>query len=468
MNACPNLLSLHLDAPSVFSLPGSWKPSIGTVLGVEPINQNGVLPLQSLTLENACFAQTSLEDILVLTPHLARLQLRNLRQDATAIDSSSYSWSNLFRHLTALSLPLRSIHFSVYGQVMSAEEEQEKVLMVCPRTSEWSLRSIDLTPTLVSCLHQLPNRVTTLELVASEGQGFNDYALALHRYLCVSPHLLHLKATNSVCLIERMDIHQRWTPSIRRSNGASRQDLQPGIWACRSLRTLRIRVHNFGSAKLQAMPLRSRIVYGYISVVLPQLRQLEIFELENSPGLNISLYGGLCLLSRLRHLESFRLGTGKTSQQVRPGDVRWMIPSDQSRVGRMERMETTATWTSLLDAESKAEISRQDTVPAYTASEDLACAEPQMIKELASLGLLSGVKALVDQMNSQEGYECWPSLRYLSVFGKRRSPRSMTSLEKGFDQLVRKNSCPVDSRVNDDTALIMGARVAETFFVETR
>ncbi|KAG0270308.1 hypothetical protein BGZ95_001733 [Linnemannia exigua] len=484
LSACPHLLSLHVDAPSAFSLPGSWKPSIGTVLGVEPINQNGILPLQSLTLENACFAQTSLEDLLVLTPHLARLQLRNLREDATAADGSSYSWSDLFHHLTTLSLPLRSIHFSVYGQVMSTEEEQERVLMVCPRTSEWSFRSFDFTPTLVSCLLQTPNRVTTLELIASEGQGFNDYGLALHRFLCVSPHLLHLIATNSVCLIERMDLHQRWTPSIRRPNGVSKQDLQPGIWACRNLRTLRVRVHNFGSAKLQPMPLRSRIVYGYISEVLPQLRELELFELENDPGLNITLYGGLCLLSRLRHLESFRLGTGKTSQQVRPGDVRWMIPSGQSRVGRMERMETTALWTGLLDAERQSEAKRQDTVPAYTALDaerqaedncqdnvpayspldDLANAEPQLVKRLASLGLLSGVKALVDQMNSKEGYECWPSLKYLSVFQEGRSPRSKTSLEKGFERLVKKNSLAVDSRVNDDTALIMGAKVTDTFF----
>ncbi|KAF9140481.1 hypothetical protein BGX30_006452 [Mortierella sp. GBA39] len=457
LNACPHLLTLHLDAPSVIHLPGSWNASTETVLGVEPINKNGLLPLQSFILENASFAQTSLEDLLVLTPHLANLQLRNLRPDTTSVNKNSYNWSSLFCQLTALSLlPLRSIHFSVYGQAATEDEEQEKVLVVCPRSSEWAFRSFDLTPSVTSCLNQLRNTLTTLDLVASEGQAVNNYDLALHRYLCASPHLLHLKAANSVCLIERMDIHKRWTTSVRVSNGSVVQDLQPGIWACRNLQTLHIRVHSLGSAALQTLPIRSRIVFGYISTVLPQLCHLELFELENNPGLSINLFGGLCLLARLRHLESFRLGTGTTPQKARAGDVRWMIPSGQNRVGRMERKEVVATWGLLMTAERDAERSRQETFPGYASMDDNhPCTEPQVVEGLIMLGLLADVKVLVDQMNSKEGYRSWPRLKYLSVYQKHLS-RTITCLEKGFERLMKGNTMDIDSRVNDDTCLIMG------------
>lgn len=455
LNACPHLLSLHLDAPLVIYLPGSWKPSTLSVLGVEPINQNGVLPLQSLVLENASFAQTSLEELLVLTPRLVNLQLRNVRPETTAADINSYSWSRLFRQLKELSLPIHSIHFSIYGQAASEEEQQEKILMVCPQSSEWAFRCFDLTLSVRDCLSQLCNTVTTLELVASEGQASNDYGLALHRYLCASPHLLHLKAANSVCLIERMDIHNRWTPIARRANGTVLQDLQPGIWACRKLQTLHIRVHSFGSTAVQTLPIRSRILYGYISCVLPKLQDLHLFELENDPGLSINLFGGLCLLASLHHLESFRLGTGKTLQKARPGDVRWMIPSGQSRIGRMERMEVVATWGNLLAAERAGEKNRQETLPEYTPLGDRPCTESDLVEGLTMLGLLASVKVLVDQMNSKEGYQSWPRLKYLSVYEKHPS-RAIPSLERGFERFMRRNTMDVDSRTTDDTGLIMG------------
>ncbi|KAF9147350.1 hypothetical protein BG015_011029 [Linnemannia schmuckeri] len=459
LNTCPHLLSLHLNASSIIYLPGPWTLFMGTVLGVESINQNGVLPLQSLLLENASFAQTSLEDLLVFTPRLANLQLRNLHPDTTSADNNFYSWPNLFCQLATLSLPLHSIHFSIYNQAASEVEEQEKVYIVCPRSSEWAFRSFDLTPSLTSCLSQLRNAVTTLELVDSEGQTANNYGLALHRYLCASPHLLHLKATNSVCLVERMDIHSRWTPSVRVNNGSVVQDLQPGIWACRNLQTLHIRVHNLGSAALQSLPIRSRIVFGYISTVLPQLRDLELFELENDPGLSISLFGGLCLLARLRHLESLRLGTGKTPQKVRAGDVRWMIPSGQSRVGRMERIEVVATWGILLTAERNTERRRQEAVSEYAPVDVYhPYTEPKVVEGLIMLGLLADVKVLVDQMNSKEGYQSWPRLKYLSVYQKHPS-RTMTGLEKGFERLMKENTMDVDSRVYDETGLIMGGGV---------
>ncbi|KAF9929153.1 hypothetical protein FBU30_001830 [Linnemannia zychae] len=463
INACPHLLALRISASSIFYLPNSWKPSTNTVLGVEPINQNGILPLKSLVFENACFKQNSLEEFLILTPHLLHLQLRNLKYEDTT-ENNVYSWPELLRQLKTLSLPLRSIHFSVYGQLMSIDEEQEKVFLVSPKSTEWAFRSFDLTPTLTSCLRQLSNVVTTLEIVSSEGRSFNDHALALHQYLCASPHLLHLKASNSVILVERMDIHQRWNSLLRRDNDIVFQDLQTGIWACRNLRTLHIRVHSLGHPSIRKLPLSSRIVFGYISIVLPQLRDLQLFDSTDDYDFSLSLFGGLCLLARLRHLESFILGDRKTLQQIRIGDVRWMVSSGQNRVGRMERLEIIAIWGQLLNAEQDIEKYRRESVLGYTAPtiDNTPYTEPEILRNLAQLGLLLDVKLFVDQMNSK-GYQSWPKLKYLSVYQK-QARRPITRLEKGFEVLIRKNLIPIDSRANDDTAFIMGGTTTEAFY----
>ena len=252
---CPRLQSLQLDSPSTLYLQGSWTGSSSN-------NNTGssIPPLRSLHLENACFSQSSLESLLQATPHMRRLQLRNLRRQDPG---ECYSWNSLYKCLVSLALPLKSIHFSVLGQQPAddAQEAQEKVLMICPHATEWSFRTSDLTPILRQILQELPNFVTTLNLV-TESVNQPNKALTLHQYLCESPHLLHLNASQSFCLIERMDLFGRWMPLPRHGEDAYRQ---PGIWMCRQLQTLRIEVHNLGPADRQLSPTRSRVLFGYIS-----------------------------------------------------------------------------------------------------------------------------------------------------------------------------------------------------------
>ncbi|KAF9120769.1 hypothetical protein BGW39_011108 [Mortierella sp. 14UC] len=442
--ACPNLHSLQLESTTgVIQLLSPWVPQ----------SSSAPLPLQTLILENVVFSQPELEALLKVTPRLKVLQLRNLRENSTP-SASLYSWYSLTQHLRTLRISLWSVHFSIYGQPM--EDVREKVLVVAPRSRKWAFRSYDLTPIVISYLREIPNVVTTLELVAP-GRPDPNFGLELHHYLCASPNLLHLKATQSVCIIERMDIHRRWSPSSR---AGIPLDRQAGIWACRTLKTLHIRVHNLGSPAIQDSPVRSRILFGYISRVLPELRDLYLYELENEPGLSLDLFGGLCLLARLRHLESFRLGTGKNDQMVRPGDISWILPNGQSTLSKSERGEVVLTWIQLLASDSAQEAKRVASLGGRDYLAELAAfsptktpLDPQLLASLADLGRLLDVKALADQMNSKQGYVSWPKLKFLTVY----QPLTQTyPLKKGYTRVGRVTASDVDSRINDDIGAMMG------------
>ncbi|KAG9064509.1 hypothetical protein KI688_003699 [Linnemannia hyalina] len=136
-------------------------------------------------------------------------------------------------------------------------------------------------------------------------------------YLRESPNLLHLKASQSFCLIERMDLFGRWMPLPRYGEDAYRQ---PGIRMCRQLQTPHIEVHNLGSADRQLSPTCSHFLFGYFSRLCPNLRDIETWEPENIPGLFLELPGGLCLLVRFRLLETLHIGSGKNPQTLMTRD----------------------------------------------------------------------------------------------------------------------------------------------------
>ncbi|KAF9341525.1 hypothetical protein BGZ91_007182 [Linnemannia elongata] len=78
--------------------------------------------------------------------------------------------------------------------------------------------------------------------------------------------------------------------------------------------------------------------------------------------------------------------------------------------------------------------------------------EPQLIASLSQLGLLLDVKAMADQMNSKQGYICWPKLKFLTVY----QPMTSTfTLAKGYTRVGRVAASDLDSRINDDLGAMM-------------
>lgn len=197
-----------------------------------------------------------------------------------------------------------------------------------------------LTPTLRQCLQKLPTVVTTQNLVIKSVNQPNK-GLTLHQFLCESLHLLHLKVSQSFCLVERMDLFGRWMPlpdtermpTVNQVSGWYRQ-----------LQSLHIEFHNLGPSDRQLSPTRCRVLFGYISRLCPNLRDLEIWEPENIPGLFLELAGGLCLLTSLRLLENFCIGFGKNPQILKPRDARWLTDSGRSATSKQERRHGMGSW----------------------------------------------------------------------------------------------------------------------------
>lgn len=329
---CPRLQSLQLDSPSTLYLQGNW-------VGSSNNNKTGssVPLLRSLYLQNACFSQPRIPASgssayeapaapqSTPTRFWRRLQLE-----------SSLQVPSLARPPTAV-YPFFALGTATNRRCSGGSTKRLNDLSPCNRVL---LLTSNLTPTLRQCLQKLPNVVTTQNLVTKSVNQPNK-GLALHQFLCESPHLLHLKASQSFCLVERMDLFGRWMPlpdtermpTVNQVSGWYRQ-----------LQSLHIEFHNLGPSDRQLSPTRCRVLFGYISRLCPNLRDLEIWEPENIPGLFLELAGGLCLLTSLRLLENFCIGFGKNPQILKPRDARWLTDSGHSATSKQERRHGMGSW----------------------------------------------------------------------------------------------------------------------------
>ncbi|KAG0294478.1 hypothetical protein BGZ96_001073 [Linnemannia gamsii] len=389
LSACPRLVFLSLKSEDNLVLQVSGTPF--EEAAAEAAKSSPRLPLRTFIAENATITQPCLNYLLSVSPHLKNIQLRNLRHDRSILTPQVQQWSCLMAQLPAHSISLSSVHFSVRGQSMAEEEIYEKLMMVAPRSQEWVLRSIDFTPALTHCLRQLPNVVTHLELTAP----FTSFRLGdgLHQYLCSSPHLLHLKALHAVTLIERMDIHGRW------SSPANAVDYPPRIWACRNLRTLHIRCHSVNSEAIEERKGRSRVLFGYISRVLPRLEDLMILDFKPlRPDIALELQSGFCLLARLSQLAYLRIGEMDRKMVFKAADLRWIVRSGHINGGKIERNHVYRTWDDLLAEEARTTAAETKPVRRNDMTNDV-----ELWKSLENLGLLLDVKKMVEEMEAKSG-----------------------------------------------------------------
>ncbi|KAG0274829.1 hypothetical protein BGZ97_010433, partial [Linnemannia gamsii] len=249
----------------------------------------------------------------------------------------------------------------------------------------------------------------------------------LHNYLCSSPHLRHLKAVALPFSLDHMDLHGLLPPVSAPRNGpraASRVYL-PGIWQCRKLQTLHIRIAtpNITTRDPSPLPEHSRIAFGYLVRVCPELRELWLSNggaLQEEPSLDMSLLGGFCLLGRLQHLESFSCGTWKEQKVLSAVNLGWIIESGRTVGKRTERQEyLRSIWMELgllgsrvgsdgaLPFDDAATVARLD--PKSLASMkpercfDWTLVDPTLCEELRYLGLAVEVKIFFDVLDGDEG-----------------------------------------------------------------
>ncbi|KAF9081756.1 hypothetical protein BGX23_000472, partial [Mortierella sp. AD031] len=377
------------------------------------------LPLRSFTLVGLRIRQACLEKLVAVTPNLTELKLIGMGDD--------YLPSNPLHRLSRLLiLPLKSFHYSVQSEIMNIDEIREKMVDVCPAVTEWSMTIHDILPTILHELEALPNVITTLDLVRPYNMTYDTCANSLavmknpailHRFLCTSPHLLHLKGVKmNIYLFEGMDLHRRTGfLDLVKDNRYSYVDesddaaaIVPGVWACRGLRTLHLNLHGHGEHGLR-YPVHSRIVFGYIAAACPRLEDLEISVMSECKKRGkfrnyftdfcMRLEGGFCLLSRLEHLTTFRMDAHSIRQSsgCRLLDLNWIMAEGHQPQYREMRRNAIAGWREKLVQEKRLEKERlaSDAVNAPVLSiANGDYTEQGLAGQLKGLGLLSEVQAV--------------------------------------------------------------------------
>jgi hypothetical protein len=380
--------------------------------------------LQSFVLRNGHFAQSDLESLIALTPRLKELKLISLRSGVWIEENET-----ALAHISTLTMAcleshgiaLRSFHLSLAHT--SKASSQCAMFLVCPKSTEWTFSTQDLLPIMVQRLRDTINVVTRLEIHHQDRAKLMPDS-GLHRYLCESPHLLHLKAPYAAYLLEHMDVHSRANlPSSGRGpepgpgTRGSKTGSEPSgiVWACRNLQSLHLGIHVQRDFPHETK-VHSRIVYGYLSTVCPKIRDLRIDPYYQAvllprPILFMDLDAGLCLLSRLRYLETLLIGSAGMTTTSGSRDLTWMVASGWTAEACKEREKTLNGWKTMLLEET----CQWSTVPLRTLEGPYIDAD--LKESLRHLGLLEDVKNTLDKMGEDVamGHYCWPLLQRLSI-----------------------------------------------------
>ncbi|KAF9097357.1 hypothetical protein BGX23_009060 [Mortierella sp. AD031] len=411
LEVCPLLEEFHGEtATDLLVLRGSMVPSHDGER-----DRHRFLPLRSLVLRHAVLNQSSLEALLSLTPRIQELKLIGLKSEAL---KDKYSRAAIVQHVQSLPIMLHSFHFSVFDQIDDGPEANDTILS--PMETGRSFWAFALSPPLMRTLDEAGSFVTTLELYWRHSDGCDASSWLLHRFMCQSYHLLHVRTTNVAFQFEHMDLHRR-APIGGTPDTVS---IQTGVWACSNLRTLHLELHGHGKRQL-IQPVTSRIVFGYISTVCPRLQDLQLIvprmcKVQGRTFFNklvMRLPGGFILLSRLKHLE--RLYVGFEAPDCERTHVNWMVPSGRTPEFRAKRREMVANWkTSIQEEQLKLKDPAEITRLSLMDKDVLRWGEleTQSKRELWRLGLLLEVKKMVEQMDTDD-FQCWPLLHRVSLNG---------------------------------------------------
>ncbi|KAF8942939.1 hypothetical protein BGZ47_005978 [Haplosporangium gracile] len=458
--ALPWLERLDLRNIETIIVSATISTTPGQGQGQEQAPSARILPhLRSLILEHSRVHQLELEGFLTRAPRLQELKLIDLLSKSRTFyrkEPFHYDAPRLLRHLQDLDLPLQTLHFSIYDTEIPDELQVELDKLVAPWTR--NLTAQELFPSRIRLMNQLQNTITTLDLYGSKMCWKDD---VLHQYLCSSPYLLHLRAPDTIYLVNHFDLHRRLesTQSSFLANTTGNSPCQPEIWKCRKLRTLHMGFHTLDQDMYAfSTPQHAQIRFGYISLVCPHLEDLfihgteELETSEMSPGAEPE--PGLLLLTRLRFLRALKVG--RTSRRMlrynsrRPqacrmpeGDeeggvmkeFKWMVPAGHMEAVRLARRKGIDGWERAMQLGRFIELQLQldnernnnnhpnssndqavGTKPGSGNRGDEDEADAKLKEALKDLGRDTDVKKTIDEMDAIEGYVCWPDIRRVAIF----------------------------------------------------
>ncbi|KAG9066629.1 hypothetical protein KI688_012537 [Linnemannia hyalina] len=445
MRDCKQLEYLHISrVDGRERLPGPWVPVVPSSTAEKGFSFSSV-SLNSLVLERVVFKQVVFETFLEHAPSLKELRIFDA---SIEIIFDSIGLAKLLRRL---SLPLESFHIS------TADRTRDRELMpdLYRNSQSRTLWSSDFTIYNLRMNDHVHNNLSTLELVPKYGYAeYDNPYSALHNFLCSSPHLLHLKAPETCYPIAHMDLHGRLTkllaqPRMKRPCKAYPKNVSfpPGIWQCRNLKTLHIRIFSpdrWNEVASEPVSEFARVAFGYIARVCPFLRDIALGngpyrpntaqgQRAIQPPLDLRLQGGFCLLSRLKHLERIEIGQFTERAVLSPQNFEWMQESGRTEGKKVERRKLLErTWKSLrLMSHVRKSVAAAADVYDKTgpgAHFDWTAVDPGLKEELRYLGWAVDVQNFFDELDKpavkngggsgsggEGGVECFPALRYSCI-----------------------------------------------------
>lgn len=438
LESCPNLQRLHLE--------GYNHPSELTEIQLS--ESKGVFPvmpcLKTLFLRDVYIPIPTLERILKLAaPTLTGLKLIRLVTrlgpltfvNTPADTEHTNQLTQFFSSLDTTLLPhLHTLHLSPKTNGMSQRHSCILALIKpgVSRITEWGFCIDDASPFLFTRLQTVGNVITTLDLTHGITPTNNDLVrLRLHAFLCNAPSLLHLKAPR--VHIAPLDL-LLFRESVTAEEPAI-DDATTKIWACRHLQTLEIGLYHHpdtASSNDEDEARRARIVFGFLSRVLPQLRVLEL----NMSSTNLQLSTGFCLLARMARLEQVRVVLmGSVFYWSKKPDLGWM--ADPRKVGRCVRAkwgwqqgQVTARWKDALETEVEVIKSRRAHLRVFWNLGDNTTLREDAQWE--TQGLLTDVKQVLDEIKDGGLKKTgpWPKLCNFRIYVAR-------SVEKGMEEMIQ-------------------------------
>lgn len=434
LNSCPRLESLSLRSIGTLMLSGPW------ILSEYIARKRRPLALRRIDFRGVQLPQACLETLLTISPYVQQLTVYEARHKTGG--PYAINEAKLAEHVKKFCCHLQSFHFS------NRENASNSVMIQLSgvgNTSSPYLTEVghlyhgsEFVPSLVRSPQLQSNSLTRLEILAN--------CPHLHECLCDLPTLLHLRAPGTFISLDDVDIHLR-----QRYGRLSHRPL-PRLWACRDLQTLHIGCRVYGSNGVA-----ERHIFGYISVLCPKLRDLEISGVENWMLLNpthrlramtMSLEGGFCLLGRLKLLERLRVGSTDIDIKLPSWHWDWMIVSPDSRVEatkQRKRLKVIKSWKVKMDEEALRNKLRLQCLCLLEGVQDPTAHlgnDEKLKAQLEHLGLLKDVALFLKRIPMEEGSDDedvgkrikrWPRLQRISVY---RTASFGRPLEREVERLI--------------------------------
>ncbi|KAG0025451.1 hypothetical protein BGZ82_010006 [Podila clonocystis] len=370
LRACPKLEQLHLERATVIVGDSRWQLSsldlaFGASGPLHPSPSDKSVQFKTLTLKACLVDLTTLADIVAVSPRLSELELVAMTLTNDQPKTLRKIEQDEFVTLVSRACPnLRKLHYSNGWSLMPMNfTVVQSLFRAIPSVPERSFLMHDLNPFLTTELLSVRNVVTILEIIDDPlyrrrpRVGVDMMDTGLHKFLCAAPLLRELKLGGVHCSTDRLDPFPIYLPSHPHRNSWIKDARERDgfrLWACRGLQTLSLYfTHSYNACATIPEKLTGRdvrIVFGYLARVCPNLRYVDL-GIDSAP---MDLQSGLCLVSRLKHLETLTIQMPGTASRWSKGpDLSWMEPRSFLRLSDAFQQREMSKWEPLLEQEKR-------------------------------------------------------------------------------------------------------------------